>query len=87
MPRIRFHDFRHTFATFLLAEGTPARVVMELHGHWQIGITMNTHAPRLVSAFVRERGRSRDPTRRGSVMERVAMYASTRTPSRTEGTR
>lgn len=55
VPRIRFHDLRHTFATFLLAEGTPARVVMELLGHSQIGITMNTYAhvlPALSSASV-----------------------------------
>ncbi|MDQ4039883.1 MAG: tyrosine-type recombinase/integrase [Actinomycetota bacterium] len=44
VPRVRFHDLRHTFATFLFAEGTPARVVMELLGHSQIGITMNTYA-------------------------------------------
>ncbi|PPK90796.1 phage integrase family protein [Kineococcus xinjiangensis] len=41
---IRFHDLRHTFATFLIAEGTPPRVVMELLGHSQIGVTMNTYA-------------------------------------------
>ncbi len=55
VPRVRFHDLRHTFATFLLAEGTPARVVMELLGHSQIGITMNTYAhvlPALSSASV-----------------------------------
>lgn len=55
VPRIRFHDLQHTFATFLLAEGIPARVVMELLGHSQIGITMNTYAhvlPALSSASV-----------------------------------
>ncbi|MDQ3480044.1 MAG: hypothetical protein M3423_01705 [Actinomycetota bacterium] len=38
-----------------MAEGTPARVVMELLGHSQIGITMNTYAhvlPSLSSASV-----------------------------------
>ncbi len=44
VPAIRFHDLRHTFATFLIAEGTPPRVVMELLGHSQIGVTMNTYA-------------------------------------------
>jgi integrase len=44
LPRLRFHDLRHTCATLLLAEGVPARVVMETLGHSQISLTMNTYA-------------------------------------------
>jgi len=40
----RFHDLRHSCATLLLAQGVPARVVMEILGHSQIGLTMNTYA-------------------------------------------
>ncbi len=40
---IRFHDLRHTCATFLIAQGTHARVVMEVLGHSQIGTTMNIY--------------------------------------------
>ncbi len=40
----RFHDLRHSCATLLLAQGVPARVVMEVLGHSQIGLTMNTYA-------------------------------------------
>lgn len=36
---VRFHDLRHTCATFLLAAGVPARVVMEMLGHSQISLT------------------------------------------------
>ncbi|HCG00892.1 MAG TPA: site-specific integrase [Chloroflexi bacterium] len=40
----RFHDLRHSCATLLLAQGVPARVVMEVLGHSQIALTMNTYA-------------------------------------------
>ena len=40
---IRFHDLRHTCATLLLARGVSARVVMDILGHSQIAVTMNTY--------------------------------------------
>jgi integrase len=39
----RFHDLRHSCATLLLAQGVSARVVMEVLGHSQISLTMNTY--------------------------------------------
>jgi integrase len=39
----RFHDLRHSCATFLIAQGVHPRVVMEILGHSQIGITMDTY--------------------------------------------
>ncbi|MFN7992461.1 MAG: tyrosine-type recombinase/integrase [Bryobacteraceae bacterium] len=42
LPRIRIHDLRHPAATLLLAQGVHPRVVMELLGHSQIAVTMNT---------------------------------------------
>jgi integrase len=44
LPRVRFHDLRHSCATVLLAQGVPARVVMEILGHSQISLTMNTYS-------------------------------------------
>jgi integrase len=44
LPRQRFHDLRHCCATLLLAQGVPARVVMEILGHSQISLTMNTYS-------------------------------------------
>jgi integrase len=44
LPRIRVHDLRHTAATLLLAQGVHPRVVMELMGHSQIAVTMNTYS-------------------------------------------
>lgn len=38
----RFHDLRHSCASMLLAQGVPARVVMETLGHSSIQMTLNT---------------------------------------------
>lgn len=42
MPPRRFHDLRHAAASLLLAQGVHPRVVMEILGHSQISLTMNT---------------------------------------------
>jgi integrase len=44
LQRRRFHDLRHSCATLLLVQGVSPRVVMDLLGHSQIGLTMNTHS-------------------------------------------
>lgn len=44
VPRVRLHDLRHTAASLLLAQSVPARVVMEMLGHSQIGVTMNIYS-------------------------------------------
>lgn len=44
LRRIRLHDLRHACASFLLAQGMHPRVVMELLGHSQISLTMNTYS-------------------------------------------
>jgi integrase len=44
LPRVRIHDLRHTAATLLLTQGVHPRVVMELLGHSQIAVTMNTYS-------------------------------------------
>jgi integrase len=41
---IRPHDLRHTCASLLLAQGVPARVVMEILGHSQIAVTMDIYS-------------------------------------------
>ena len=43
LRKIRLHDLRHTAASLLLAQAVPARVVMEILGHSQISVTMNTY--------------------------------------------
>ena len=44
LPLVRVHDLRHTAASLLLAQGVPAQVVMEILGHSQIALTMNTYS-------------------------------------------
>jgi len=44
LPHQRFHDLRHACATLLLAQGVPARVVMETLGHSEISLTLNTYS-------------------------------------------
>jgi integrase len=39
LPPIRFHDLRHTYATLALQAGVHAKVVSEILGHANIGIT------------------------------------------------
>jgi integrase len=43
LPRIRFHDLRHTHASLLVAAGTPIKVVSERLGHANPGFTMATY--------------------------------------------
>ena len=44
LRRIRPHDLRHTCASLLLAQGVPARVVMDILGHSQIAVTMDIYS-------------------------------------------
>jgi integrase len=40
VPKIRFHDLRHTSATLMLANGEHPKVVQERLGHADIAMTM-----------------------------------------------
>jgi integrase len=42
LARVRFYDMRHTCASLLILQGVHLRVVMEILGHSQIHLTMNT---------------------------------------------
>jgi integrase len=44
LRQIRFHDLRHTAATLLLAQGVHPRLVMDLLGHSQISLTLDTYS-------------------------------------------
>jgi integrase len=44
LPRIRFHDLRHSAATFLLSLGVHPKVVQELLGHAGINITLDIYS-------------------------------------------
>lgn len=44
LPRMRFHDLRHTSATLLLLGGVSPRVVQERLGHADIRLTLGTYS-------------------------------------------
>ena len=44
LPGIRLHDLRHTCASLLLAQGVDARTIMEILGHSQVSLTLNTYS-------------------------------------------
>jgi integrase len=44
LPAVRVHDLRHTAASLLLAQGVAPRTIMEILGHSQISLTMDTYA-------------------------------------------
>jgi integrase len=44
LPKIRFHDLRHTYATLALLNGEKPKVVQETLGHASITLTMDTYS-------------------------------------------
>ncbi|MFF2529166.1 site-specific integrase [Brevibacillus sp. NPDC058079] len=61
VPKIRFHDLRHTHATLLLVQGVNPKVVSERLGHATIKITLDTYThvlPSLQKDVAEEFGRS-----------------------------
>jgi len=44
LPRIRFHDLRHTCATLLLSKGIHPKIVQEMLGYANISMTMDTYS-------------------------------------------
>lgn len=44
LPRVRFHDLRHTAATLMLEAGVHPKVVQERLGHASIAITLDTYS-------------------------------------------
>lgn len=43
LPRIRFHDLRHTFATMALQNGVDVKTLSGALGHYSAGFTLNTY--------------------------------------------
>ena len=44
LPRIRFHDLRHTCATMLLSQGVHPKIVQERLGHTDIAMTLDLYS-------------------------------------------
>lgn len=43
-PKIRFHDLRHTYATFMLEQGVNAKIVSTVLGHSTVSITLDIYS-------------------------------------------
>ena len=50
LPRIRFHDLRHTFATLALQNGVDVKTVSGMLGHYSAGFTLDTYTHVTTSA-------------------------------------
>jgi integrase len=44
LPKIRFHDLRHTAATLTFKQGVHPKIVQERLGHSSIVLTMDTYS-------------------------------------------
>ena len=50
LPKVRFHDLRHTFATLALQNGVDIKTVSGMLGHFSAGFTLDTYAHVTTSA-------------------------------------
>ena len=44
LPKVRFHDLRHTFATLALKSGVDVKTLSSMLGHYSAGFTLDTYA-------------------------------------------
>lgn len=63
LPRLRFHDLRHSTAALLLAQNVHPKIVQEILGHSKISVTMDAYSHVL-------------PTLQESAMQRFSMLFS-----------
>lgn len=50
LPKVRFHDLRHTFATLALQNGVDIKTVSGMLGHFSAGFPLDTYAHVTTSA-------------------------------------
>ena len=68
LARRRFHDLRHSCARLLLVQGVSPRVVMEVLGHSEIGVTINIYS-HVIPEVQREAAERLDTPLRGPATE------------------
>ena len=57
IPRVRFHDLRHTAATLALMQGVHPKVVSDMLGHSTVGLTLDTYSHLLPAMHQRRQRR------------------------------
>lgn len=50
IPKVRFHDLRHSFATIALQNGVDIKTASGMQGHFSAGFTLDTYAHVTTSA-------------------------------------
>ena len=71
LPRIRFHDLRHTFASLLIDQGENIKYIQKQLGHSKPSVTMDIYA-HLMNEENQEAAKKLDDTIFGSGSKTVA---------------
>ena len=66
LPKVRFHDLRHTFATLALQNGVDVKTVSGMLGHFSAGFTLDTYA-HITSAAQRQAAQTMGSVLAGTV--------------------
>ncbi len=66
LPKVRFHDLRHTFATLALQNGVDVKTVSGMLGHFSAGFTLDTYA-HITSAAQRQAAQTMESVLAGTV--------------------
>lgn len=77
LPRIRFHDLRHSYASVLIGQGTHPKVISDQLGHASVQITMDRYSHLFEGAYADV---SVDLERAWSDVETASRTASTDRP-------
>ena len=66
LPKVRFHDLRHTFATLALQNGVDVKTVSGMLGHFSAGFTLDTYA-HITSAAQRQAAQTMESVLAGTI--------------------
>ena len=67
LPKVRFHDLRHTFATLALQNGVDVKTVSGMLGHFSAGFTLDTYA-HITSAAQRQAAQTMGSALAGTIL-------------------
>ena len=67
LPKVRFHDLRHTFATLVLQNGVDVKTVSGMLGHFSAGFTLDTYV-HITSAAQRQAAQTMGSVLAGTIL-------------------